>query len=401
MRVVRLGGHEIGITDVNRLVEKNYGWDPVDLDRLPWAGLAPVRKGLNDQKQVAAPYSMSKLLKILEVDEYHSGCVDAITMCSIMQVRCADARVNDWLQNAEYPGNDDIASILSELVKYYAACGNGFLLKMRNAQDEWVGLERLLPNEAYILENYDGFGFFRPDFIQVRNNKRTWFPGSDVIHFKRATHKSNAWGLSSLPVAANVEIMKEIKTFDYNNFKNGLMIDYFLIVEGGTLREQALDPLEDETTDAYSEIERALRAAKGNDQSHGTILIESENPQVKIRLEPIRQAAPEGGFIQLKKDLREGVFAYHRVPPRVVSQTIPGALGGDYANDMKLFASFVIQPLQRRIASVMAREFNREFGWDVKPEHFDFGNPADVFASPSDLIFRENMRPIQTTEVRE
>jgi len=58
---------------------------------------------------------------------------------------------------------------------------------------------------------------------------------------------------------------------------------------------------------------------------------------VKIRLEPLRQQDREGGFLSLKKDLREGILAYHRVPARIVSQLIPGQLGGDNRSDMDMF----------------------------------------------------------------
>ena len=98
-----------------------------------------------------------------------------------------------------------------------------------------MGLERMLPSEVQIVENYDEFGFFRPNYIQVKNNQKKDFAYADVIHIKKSTHRSNAWGLACLPIAINIEILGEIKTFDYNKFKNGLMIDYFVIVEGGTL----------------------------------------------------------------------------------------------------------------------------------------------------------------------
>jgi len=54
------------------------------------------------------------------------------------------------------------------LIKFYLASGNGFLIKMRNAQGEWMGLERRLPSEVQIVENYDEFGFFKPNFTTAK-----------------------------------------------------------------------------------------------------------------------------------------------------------------------------------------------------------------------------------------
>ncbi len=226
----------------------------------------------------------------------------------------------------------------------------------------------------------------------MKNNQKKDFAYADIIHIKKSTHKSNAWGLACLPIAINVEILSEIKTFDYNNFKNGLMIDYFVIVEGGTLRDGTVtDEQGNEVlTDAYTEIEKALTEVKGNAKSHSTVLIESESRDVKIRLEPLRQQDREGGFITLKKDLREGIFAYHRVPARIVSQLIPGQLGGDNKSDMLMFYHFVVKPLQNRLALTLAIEFNFEFGWNLTPDDFNFGNLTEKLQSADEQLFMQN-----------
>jgi hypothetical protein len=392
MRFKRLSGVNLAITEAADLIEDKYKAEPVDLEKLTPVGPWKVEKADQPQKTVAAPYSMAKLLNLLDSDEYHCGCVDAVVMATITQFVVNNAQVKMWLEAAEFPGTEDAATIVSELVKYYLACGNGFLVKMRNAKGEWVGCERLLPSEAQIIERFDEFGFFRPDFIQVKNGQRRYFRNTDIIHFKKGTHKSTAWGLACLPVAMNIEILSEIKTFDYNNFRNGLLIDYFVIVEGGSLRDGTVTDNDGNTaiTDAYAEIEKVLAETKGNPKSHSTVLIESENKDVHIRLEPLRQEAKDGGFLALKKDLREGIFAYHRVPARVVSQLIPGQLGGDNRSDMLMFYHFVVKPLQRRIALVLAKEFNREFAWGVKPEEFDFGDITTLFQSDDEKLFQSN-----------
>jgi hypothetical protein len=332
---------------------------------------------------------MGKLLNLLDTDEYHSGCIDALTMATVMQFECKNKQVNGWMEAADFPSCEDQTSLLAELMKFYLACGNGFLVKMRNAKGEWVGLERMLPSEVQIVEQYDDHGFFKPNYIQVKGNQKKDYAYADIIHIKKSTHRSNAWGLACLPVALNIEILGEIKTFDYNNFKNGLMADFFIIVEGGTLRDgTVLDEQGNEViTDAFHEIEEALTEAKGNTKSHSTVLIESENRDVKIRLEPLRQQDRDGGFTSLKKDLREGILAYHRVPARIVSQLIPGQLGGDNSSDMLLFYQFVVKPLQNRLALVLANEFNYEFQWGVRQQDFEFGNLTETLKNEDERLF--------------
>ena len=392
MRVMRLGAYNLAISSASDLLETKYKPEPIDLSKCRRIGTQLVSKAAETKKVVSQPYSMSNLLNLLDTDEYHSGCIDALTMATIMQFDCKNSQVKAWMEKAEFPACEDQTTILAELMKFYLACGNGFLIKMRNAQGQWMGLERMLPSEVQIVENYDEFGFFKPNYIQVKNNQKKDFAYEDIIHVKKSTHRSNAWGLACLPIAINIEILGEIKTFDYNNFKNGLMIDYFVIVEGGTLRDGTVtDEQGNEViTDAYTEIEKALTEVKGNAKSHSTVLIESESRDVKIRLEPLRQQDREGGFLGLKKDLREGILAYHRVPARIVSQLIPGQLGGDNSSDMRMFYQFVVRPLQNRLALALANEFNFDFGWSVKPEDFNFGNLTEVLQTADEQLFMQN-----------
>ncbi len=392
MKVMRLGAYNLAISSASDLLESKYKPEPIDLSKYQRIGKQLVSKAAETKKVVSQPYSMSKLLNLLDTDEYHSGCIDALTMATIMQFDCKNSQVKSWMEAAEFPACEDQTTILGEMIKFYLACGNGFLIKMRNAQGEWMGLERMLPSEVQIVENYDEFGFFKPNYIQVKNNQKKDFAYEDIIHVKKSTHRSNAWGLACLPIAINIEILGEIKTFDYNNFKNGLMIDYFVIVEGGTLRDGTVtDEAGNEVlTDAYTEIEKALTEVKGNAKSHSTVLIESESRDVKIRLEPLRQQDREGGFLGLKKDLREGILAYHRVPARIVSQLIPGQLGGDNRSDMLMFYQFVVRPLQNRLALALANEFNFDFGWNVKPEDFNFGNLTEVLQTADEQLFMQN-----------
>lgn len=392
MRVMRLSGYNLAISSVSDLIENKYKPEAIDLSKCQRLGKQLISKAAETKKTVMAPYSMSKLLNLLDMDEYHSGCIDALSMATVMQFECKNKQVAAWMEAAEFPACEDQTTILAEMIKFYLACGNGFLIKMRNPQGDWMGLERMLPSEVQIVENYDKFGFFRPDYIQVKNNQKKDFAYADIIHIKKSTHKSNAWGLACLPIAINIEILGEIKIFDYNNFKNGLMIDYFVIVEGGTLRDGTVtDEQGNEVlTDAYTEIEKALTEVKGNAKSHSTVLIESESRDVKIRLEPLRQQDREGGFLSLKKDLREGILAYHRVPARIVSQLIPGQLGGDNRSDMAMFYHFVIKPLQERLALTLAIEFNYEFDWKVKPDDFNFGNLTEILQSDDEKLFHAN-----------
>jgi len=196
VRVMRLGGYNLAISSVTDLIESMYKPEAIDLSKCQRLGKQLITKAAETRKTVMAPYSMSKLLNLLDMDEYHSGCIDALSMATVMQFECKNKQVAAWMEAAEFPACEDQTTILSEMIKFYLACGNGFLIKMRNAQGQWMGLERMLPSEVQIVENYDKFGFFRPDYIQVKNNQKKDFAYADIVHIKKSTHRSNAWGLA-------------------------------------------------------------------------------------------------------------------------------------------------------------------------------------------------------------
>ncbi|NMD11923.1 MAG: hypothetical protein GYA77_00075, partial [Candidatus Cloacimonetes bacterium] len=172
MIVRRLGGHKMAISCASDLLEQKYRAEAVDLSKLTRVGKQLVSKAAEAKKVVSPPYSMGKLLNLLDTDEYHSGCIDALTMATVMQFECKNKQVNGWMEAADFPSCEDQTSLLAELMKFYLACGNGFLVKMRNAKGEWVGLERMLPSEVQIVEQYDDHGFFKPNYIQVKSNQK-------------------------------------------------------------------------------------------------------------------------------------------------------------------------------------------------------------------------------------
>lgn len=390
MKVRRISSYDVGYIDADDFISKRLKSDKT-ICKAKWVGEKRLSKAEESLKIIYSPYSILKLLRYLELNEYHSGCIEAIVNGIFMKFDLKRKELEKWFEDATFPGDSDIISILTEFMCYYHACGNGFLIKIRNTKGDWIGLERLLPNEVQIVERYDEYGFFKPDYIQVRNNQKRLFPNDDIIHMKKTTFRSNGWGIACLPIAMNIELLEQIMTFDYNNFKNGLLIDFIIIVEGGSLRDESIYDEDGNVVlkDAFTAIEEALKEVTGNNKSHGSILIETDSKDAKIRLEPMRRQEREGEFLKLKKDLREGIFSYHRVPARVVSQLVPGELGGDSNSDMELFYHFVLRPNQRKITLTLANHFNLEFGWNIKPEDFDFGTIYDVFNAKDEQLYNK------------
>jgi len=375
------------MVDVDRMLERNLKAENYDLKKYKWNGRSRISKSLANQKKISPPYSMLKLLNLLMSNEYHDGCVDAISKNTVKMFECSNPKVQAWWDACQTPPKTNKIKLLRQMVKYNAACGNGFLIKLRSLSGEWVGLQRLLPNETEILENTNDQGFLVPDYIQRRNSVQTYFPGKDIIHMLEETFKSQAWGLQSLPIAANVEVLKELKTLDYNNFKNGLFIDYMILVEG--LLDEDTDDTDSDDESGFGTIKAQFETAIQNKKQHSNIILETGDPNVKIRVEKLRKEMTADGQKQLEDKYRNGIFAYHRVPPRLASQETPGKLGGDNDSDLKIFYFNKIKPLQEDLASILAAEFKKEFGWNVKSEDFNFGNLLDDYKSEEQRFYDE------------
>ena len=376
MRVIEL---RKGTKHFEKMMD-GYRGEPINMKGLKWVSKSQEPKNL---KLINPPMSMDKLIGLLDKDEYHYACVDAISESCFVKFECKNQQVKTFFENVQLPNNEDVVSILSDFVHYYIACGNGFLLKMRSVTGQWVGLNRLIPSEVQIVENYDDYGFLRPNYLQVKAGQKAFFYGKDIIHMLQRNSISNAWGVACKPIILNCEILQEIKQYDFNRFKNGLLLDYFIVIEGGSIGKKytEIDEItgETKTIDPLAIFEESLKQAKGNINSHGSILLELDDPNAKMKLEPMRINGND--FEPLKKELRDAILVYHRVPHRLTSIETPGRLSGDNNSDMQVFYNMVIKPLQYRVAYILAREFKAEFGWDVKAEDFDFGNISEILES--------------------
>lgn len=390
MRVFTTAGRTFAVASLSDHIEETYASGTTDLKKYHWASgvRKSLRKSAEERKVAAVPYSMAKLLKLEDMDEYYFGCIRAIREFSIMQIECSDSAVQNWIDTAVFQDDDPIG-LLQEMVGYYRACGNGLLIKARDLTGRWAGLERLLPTECQILEKYEN-NFPKPDYIQTRNRIKTLFKYDDIIHLKQRTRKSDFWGCPSLSVLQNVLTLAEIKTFHYNNFKNGMLIDYVILVQGGSLNDDGeVENEEGEVIeeDVYTKISKAFAGAKGNENSHRSIILETEDKDVRIELVPLKNHS-ENGYLELRKDERGGIFTYFGTPKRVVAQEVSGQLGGDNNSDITLMYVTVVRPIQNKIARILAKNFRDEgISTSVTAKDFDFGDIREVFKTSDEKIF--------------
>lgn len=191
MKVIKINKAGIRYDHTKDLTQK-YDYDKSEFKRAKLIGKSKSDK--RSFKIMPQPISMSKLIEMADMDEYHLGCLDAIAESSFVKFEHSNKEVMSFIDNIQLPGNEDIISVFSDFVFYYACCGNGILLKLRNASGQWVGLDRLIPSEVQIAENYDEYGFLKPIYFHVKAGKKKEIPSSDIIHMIKKTSKSSVWG---------------------------------------------------------------------------------------------------------------------------------------------------------------------------------------------------------------
>jgi hypothetical protein len=114
----------------------SYEPETIILTKLKWVGNRQLAKAKDNLKIIAPPVSMEKMINLLDLDEYHYACVDAISESCFLKFECKNKNVKAFFESVQLPKAEDLISIMSDFVHYYIACGNGFLLKMRNLKGE-------------------------------------------------------------------------------------------------------------------------------------------------------------------------------------------------------------------------------------------------------------------------
>lgn len=397
--VYDLSGHMALVVDVAGIM-KEYAHTPADLRKYVWTGGQPIRKAGETKGRISPqPADFGKMLKAAREDEFIHGCLDVASEFALSELGCKNTNVQRWLETATAPRNKSLVQLLKGMIYNYKACGNGLLIKLRNPRGEWVGLERLLPNETQIIEVYNANGFLAPDYVQYKNFKRVWYPYADIIHLYNDIEISDTWGMQGWPAVLAAETLKEIKVFNHNYFKHGGLIEYIIFVEGGQIQGQTAETNpetgEPRKVDVYQRLTEVLRAAATNKNSHALAMLETTAGS-KVQVQPLRSTY-EGGFLELQKALQSQIIAYYRTPQRLLGQLISGSLGGDNASDITIYHETVVRPMQLTLASLLTAEFNAEFPtWGVKTTDWNFGDLTRLFKSPTQLAWdtQTNQNPV-------
>ena len=171
---------------------------------------------------------------------------------------------------------------------------------------------------------------------------------------------------------ATMGLDRECVEYNTYSFRNAMMARFIVVVEGGVLTRKARSALKKFIQSNMTGIKNAGR----------TIVISSDDPNVKIRIERINKDAnlKDLSFTQRRQYSRVEIVSAHGVPPRMLGIMSAGQLGGagEIKGQMQVFRDIIIAPEQRRLEQLINSTILASFGkhkWRLKLNEIDITDP--------------------------
>lgn len=264
--------------------------------------------------------------------------------------------------------------IMDKFAIDYNDIGNAYLEVSRNLRDKPAQLWHVRGATMRRDRNIRGGGYW-----QVINLKRhipfAPFGGkrnagqNEIIHFYEYDPKDDYYGLPAwYPALADMMMDRSTVEYMINTFRNQLVAKFLVIVEGGKLSNTA-------RTNLRSFLQKN---ATGIQAGGSTLVFDSDDPNVKIRIEKLEVSFGEKGnwYKDTRGDARDHIITAHGVPPRMVGVMSSGQLGGggEVMGQLKTFVELEIKPDQNRIEDMLNNTIISLFGED-HPWRIEFNTP--------------------------
>lgn len=342
------------------------------------------------------PFDLHKAKALLLVNEHHSTCIHAKVNATVgvghvtTEERAARKRLmeGDPLALAILKYNigtiskvDEVLDpfcetswqeTISDVCQDFWQTGQGYLEVVRNDSGSITGLHHIPAEDIYLVledDNYNRhwevvgnndsgttrrFALFG-DLADFKRRRKEMAPDvdpeammaddedapvSEVIQFRQPTSLSRWYGYPDwLSGVASIELMKCLRQWKYDFFNNRGVPEFMLFLLGQKL-----------TTEQWETVKAALNANIGKGNSHKSIALNLENPEIVVQLEKLSlDNKGEDTFDKTSDTLAVSVVTSHRVPPLLAGILIPGKLGAnnELPNSLVAFQTLVIGPAQR------------------------------------------------------
>lgn len=187
------------------------------------------------------------------------------------------------------------------------------------------------------------FRFYGKDYSDEAAEKY-----NEALLIKNYDPKNKVFGLPDwYPATGDLIGDRSIVEYRIRKFSNNLMITFLIIIEGGELGKDSLDSLKEYLRTNHKGIDNAGRVA----------YLQSDRPDVKIKIEKIESEQPEQGYLQSREQHRDFVLASHGVASILLGAKTKGQLGGttEIKDLFKIFNETMIRPTKRVAEKLLNR----------------------------------------------
>lgn len=178
---------------------------------------------------------------------------------------------------------------------------------------------------------------------------------SEVVHFRRANSKSRYYGIpdwmSAIPA---IELAQMVHQQQFDFFKNRGVPEFMALFLGTSLPAKV-----------WEKIEEAMRANIGSGNSHKSIALNIQDPNMKVQIEKLGlDTANENSFEALNSVLASEIVSAHRVPPLLAGLHVPGKMGStnELPNSLMAFQSLYVDQDQLTFSETIAATVGKELG---------------------------------------
>lgn len=343
---------------------------------------------------VSPRYSFSSLLNFMDINVWHGRSVRlkanlvaglgwSLTTGSEDKNEDEDyEKIMAFLEDPnEHPEQtfDEIA--VRTLIDHYAI-GNGFIETSRSLDGEpaqiypvrgnTIRRRRPIREGGYVqILNGRKKAEFNNYKLDDRDTER-----NDMLHFFQYDPLDDFYGIPEfIPAIADMVQDRAYVEYTLNLFRNQMLAKFLIVIEGGKL-----------SNSSKKTVTKFLKNHTSVKNAGGTIVLSSDDPGVKIRIEKIDHSfeAKEGssGKGSIRNFSRDIVIAAHAIPPRLLGIMTASQLGGGGENQgqLNIFKETVIDPDQSSFEAFLNRTLLRAFGehkWQLKFNEFDTSTPSE------------------------
>lgn len=170
---------------------------------------------------------------------------------------------------------------------------------------------------------------------------------SEVIQIRQPTSLSRWYGYSDwLAAVAPIELAQCLRQWKFDFFNNRGVPEFMLFILGQRLGETEWQTVVD-----------SLNANIGRGNSHKSIALNLENPEIEVQLEKLAlDNKGEDTFDKTTESLAMSIVTAHRVPPLLAGILVPGKLGAtnELPNALIAFQTLVVGQAQRLFQQTFA-----------------------------------------------